>query len=64
MTSVARQDVEYLPHLGRSGQDGTDGRPRHDWSMRLLGSAATSQHVADELFLFGELHLQRTLQVG
>ena len=37
MTSVARRDVENLPVKGRSCQPGTTGRPRHDWSMRLLG---------------------------
>ena len=37
MTSVARLDVENLPGQGRTCQPGTTRRPRHDWSMRLLG---------------------------
>ena len=38
MTSVARLDVENLPQQRWSCQPATTGRPRHDWSMRLLDS--------------------------
>ena len=44
MTSVARLDVENLPGRGRSCQPVTTGRPRHDWSMRLLGLSASQDN--------------------
>ncbi len=38
MTSVARLDRKNLPWQGGACQPVTDGRPRHDWSMRWLDS--------------------------
>src|SRR5690606_36205598 len=42
MTSVARIDTTNLPGHVRKCQPATNGRPRHGWSMRLLGRSGAS----------------------
>ncbi len=46
MTCVARLDVENFPGQGRPCQPVTTGRPRHDWSMRLLAGASPYHSAA------------------